>query len=61
MPFQIWVAIIGTLVALAFVANGVRHIKAGEGHLANAGRLHIMMVVLFVPVMWMVVLVQVMQ
>ncbi|MEM7779485.1 MAG: hypothetical protein AAF697_03725 [Pseudomonadota bacterium] len=61
MPVEIWVAIGGTLVALAFVINGMRHIRAGEGHLANAGRLHIMMSVLFVPILWMVVLLQVMQ
>ena len=59
MPLQIWIGIIGTLVALAFVINGIRHIRAGEGHLANAGRLHIVMAVLFVPVMWLVVLMQV--
>ena len=60
MPLQIWVAIAGTLVALAFCANGVRHIRKGEGHLANAGRLHIAMSVLFVPILWLVVLFQVM-
>ena len=60
MPIQIWVGIAGTLVALAFVINGVRHIRKGEGHLANAGRLHIAMSVLFVPVLWLIVLMQVM-
>ena len=59
MATQIWVGIIGTLVALGFVANGVRHIRQGEGHLANAGRLHIAMAVMFVPVLWLVVLAQV--
>ena len=61
MPLQIWVGIIGTIVALAFVANGIRHIRAGEGHLANAGRLHIMMAGLFLPVLWLVVLMQVLR
>jgi hypothetical protein len=60
MPLQIWVGIIGTLVALAFVLNGMRHIRAGEGHMANAGRLHIAVAVMFVPVLWLVVLTQVM-
>lgn len=59
MATQIWVGIIGTLVALGFVANGILHIRKGEGHLANAGRLHIAMAVMFVPVLWLVVLTQV--
>ncbi|EAQ28818.1 hypothetical protein NAP1_14503 [Erythrobacter sp. NAP1] len=60
MPLQIWVGIGGTLVALAFVANGIRHIRRGEGHLANAGRLHIAMATLFIPVLWLIVIFQVM-
>lgn len=59
MPIQIWVGIIGTLVAIGFVANGIRHIRKGDGHRANAGRLHIMMAIMFVPVMWLIVLMQV--
>lgn len=60
MAPQIWIGIIGTLVALGFVVNGMRHIRKGEGHRANAGRLHIAMAVMFVPVLWLVVLTQVM-
>ncbi len=60
MPIQIWVGIAGTLVALGFIANGIREIRKGEGHLANAGRLHIAVSVLFVPILWLVVLMQVM-
>lgn len=61
MPLQIWVGIIGTLVALGFVANGVREIRKGEGHLANAGRLHIAVATLFVPILWLVVIMQVLR
>lgn len=59
MPIEIWIGLAGTILALAFVANGWRHIKAGEGHLANAGRLHIIMASLFIPLLWMIVFVQV--
>ncbi|MHA7820884.1 MAG: hypothetical protein ACX930_14650 [Erythrobacter sp.] len=59
MAPQIWIGLAGTLVALGFVANGLRHIRKGEGHLANAGRLHIAMAVMFVPVLWLIVLTQV--
>lgn len=59
MPLQIWIGIAGTLNALGFVSNGERHIRAGEGHLANAGRLHIFIAIFFVPILLLVVLTQV--
>lgn len=53
----LWIGIIGTIVALAFAVNGVRVIRAGDGHTARAGRLHILMVICFVPILWMIVLI----
>jgi len=58
MPIQIWIAIATTLIACIFVANGLRHIKAGPGHRANAGRLHIVSAVVVVPVIWVIALMQ---
>ena len=58
MSVQIWIAIVATLIAAAFVANGLRHIKAGEGHRAKAGRLHIISAVFVVPIVWLIALMQ---
>lgn len=57
MDFTIWVGIFGTLVGLGFFLNSVKNLRiSGDGHAANAGRLHIAMVVMFVPIMWLVIL-----
>nr|WP_298931430.1 hypothetical protein [uncultured Erythrobacter sp.] len=55
MTPTLWIGIIGTLLALAFAANGFRVMRAGHGHVANAGRLHIMIVAIFVPLLWLTV------
>lgn len=56
MSFTIWVGILGTIVGLAFLANGIRNLrKSDEGHAANAARIHIPTVVVFVPVMWVTI------
>lgn len=59
MAAEIWIGLAGTLLALGFVVNGLRHIRKGEGHLANAGRLHIAMAAMFIPVLWLIVMTQV--
>lgn len=55
MTPALWIGIIGTILALAFAANGVRAVKAGPGHAANAGRLHIFIVIFTIPILWMIV------
>lgn len=56
MAAPIWIGIAGTVLALAFIGNGVRNVMGPEGHAANAGRLHIGMAVIFLPILWLVVL-----
>ncbi|MBV7258852.1 hypothetical protein [Erythrobacter crassostreae] len=55
MTPTLWIAIIGTIAALAFAANGYRAIRAGPGHSANAGRLHITIVIAFLPLLWLTI------
>lgn len=52
----LWIAVIGTIFGLAFLGNGLRLAVGPEGHAANAGRLHVAMVALFLPVLWVIVL-----
>ncbi|MGB3710110.1 MAG: hypothetical protein WA985_00310 [Erythrobacter sp.] len=54
-PF-LWVAILGTVFGLAFLGNGLRLAYGPEGHAANAGRLHVAMAGIFIPVLWVIVL-----
>ncbi len=54
-PF-LWIAVLGTVFGLAFLGNGLRLSAGPEGHAANAGRLHIAMAGIFVPVLWVIVL-----
>jgi hypothetical protein len=57
MGFTIWVGIFGTVLGLGFLLNSLKNLRISpEGHAANAGRLHIAMVVIFVPIMWLVIL-----
>ncbi|MEM7666450.1 MAG: hypothetical protein AAF250_11390 [Pseudomonadota bacterium] len=55
MEPPIWIGIIGTIVMLGFLFNGLRLIRGPKGHAANAGALHIAMAVIALPVMWLVV------
>ena len=56
MTVSVWIGIFGTLVALAYVLNSVRNLRASPvGHAANAARLHLVMVIAFVPVLWLIV------
>ncbi len=57
MDVTIWVGIFGTVVGLGFLLNSMKNLRiSSDGHAANAGRLHIAMVVIFVPIMWLVIL-----
>jgi hypothetical protein len=56
MTPQLWIGIAGTVLALAFILNGMRLSKGPEGHAANAGRLHMVMAGTFLPIMWMVIM-----
>lgn len=56
MAISIWIGIIGTIFALAFIGNGVRQVMGPAGHAANAGRLHIFIAALFLPILWLVVM-----
>ena len=55
MTPQLWIGIIGSVVLLAFILNGMRLVRGPKGHAANAGMLHIAVGVMVLPVMWMVV------
>lgn len=51
-----WIGIIGTIFALGFLINAYRTLKTTQvGHTANAARIHIPVVIMFVPVLWIVV------
>lgn len=56
MEPPIWIGIVGTVVMLGFLLNGVRLIRGPAGHAANAGGLHIGIAVIALPVMWVVIL-----
>lgn len=57
MHYSLWIGLFGTLVAAFFLANSIRNLRrSSTGHAANAGRLHIAMVVVFLPVMWLTIL-----
>ena len=57
MDNSIWIGIFGTVVALAFILNSMRNLRVSlTGHAANAGRLHIIMAIAFMPVMWLVIM-----
>lgn len=56
-PF-VWIGIAGTVIALAFLLNAIRNLRASKvGHVANSARIHIPVVIVFVPVLWLIVLV----
>ena len=51
-----WIGIAGTVVAIAFLLNAIRTLRASKvGHVANAARIHIPVVIVFVPIMWIVI------
>lgn len=56
MTPQLWIGIIGSVVLLAFILNGMRLARGPKGHAANAGMLHAAVGVMVLPVMWMVVM-----
>ncbi len=57
MSLQLWVGVFGTIVGLAFLFNSIRNLRRSkEGHAANAGRLHIAIVAMFLPIMWLTIL-----
>ncbi len=60
MAVPIWIGIAGTVLALSFIGNGVRLVMGPAGHAANAGRLHVFMATLFLPILWLVVFMAVM-
>ncbi|MDY7098685.1 MAG: hypothetical protein SXU28_11155 [Pseudomonadota bacterium] len=58
MDISIWIGIFGTLVGVIYLVMSFRNLRISHtGHAANAGRLHILMVVTFLPVMWLVILI----
>ena len=56
MTAPLWIGIAGTVLGLAFLGNGFRLVAGPAGHAANAGRLHIVMAAMFLPILWLVVL-----
>lgn len=55
MAPEYWVGIIGTIVLLGFIINGMRLSRGPEGHAANAGRLHTFVGWITLPFMWLAV------
>ncbi len=56
MEPEIWIGIGGTVFALAFLYRGWRASRGDQaGHAANAGRLHVVMAIVFIPFLWMAV------
>ncbi|MEM8725905.1 MAG: hypothetical protein AAGE86_10330 [Pseudomonadota bacterium] len=56
MQPEIWIGIAGTVFAMAFLFNGWRMSRGDQsGHAANAGRLHIVVAIAFLPFLWMAV------
>lgn len=53
----LWIGLIATIAALAIATNAVRLVRAGSGHVANAARLHIVIVAVFVPLLWLTLVV----
>lgn len=57
MAAEYWIGIGGTVFALAFIINGWRASRGdASGHAANAGRLHMVMGIAFLPFLWMAVI-----
>jgi hypothetical protein len=52
----IWVGVAASVLGLAFLINSVRVLrKSTAGHAANAARLHIPVVLVFLPVIWITI------
>ncbi len=57
MSNAMWLGVFGTVVGLGFLLNSIKNLRRSkEGHAANAGRLHIAMVAVFLPIMWLTIL-----
>lgn len=56
MTSQLWIAIVGTVVLLGFILNGLRLVRGPQGHAFNAGALHVAIGTMALPVVWMAVL-----
>lgn len=57
MSASLWIGVFGTVVAVGFLLNSIKNLRASpEGHAANAGRLHIAMALIFLPILWVMVL-----
>jgi hypothetical protein len=57
MSPQLWIGVIGTVILLGFILNGVRLARGPKGHAWNAGVLQAAICALVLPVMWMIVMV----
>lgn len=57
MSPQLWIGIIGTVILLGFIINGVRLARGPKGHAWNAGVLQAGICVMVLPVMWAVVMI----
>lgn len=57
MSLQLWIGIIGTVILLGFIINGLRLARGPKGHAWNAGVLQAGICALVLPVMWMIVMV----
>jgi len=51
----VWIGVIGTILALAIIANAIRILRRTEDG-RGLGMLHIIMTLLFVGVIWFIIL-----
>ena len=52
MSAPLWIGILGTIIILGFLLNGMRLMRGPSGHGANAGMLHVGMGVASLPILW---------
>ncbi|MBD2842942.1 MULTISPECIES: hypothetical protein [Erythrobacter] len=59
MTSTLWIGLAGTVLGLAFLINAYRTLRVSiHGHAANAARIHIPVVIMFLPVLWFIVAVK---
>jgi L-aminopeptidase/D-esterase-like protein len=56
MTQELVIGIVGTIVLLGFILNGLRLVRGPQGHAFNAGALHVAIGTMALPVVWMAVL-----
>jgi hypothetical protein len=55
MTPQLWIGVIGTIILLGFILNGVRLARGPKGHAWNAGVLQAAICAMVLPILWLIV------